>query len=225
METQLTAIPQSEPFQPPPPVSIRPSAENETRLVACITRMAKGEETALTELYEACVNTVFSLVLRLTGDSSLAEEITIDTFMQAWRKAASYRADRAKPVAWLLMMARSRAIDAYRRRDQAVPMAQIDALGDAADPATYPWPAQYQSDPLDHLLAGSRDTLVLEAIDQLSPVHRQVLGLAYFRGLSHREIANHTALPLGTIKSHLRQAQLQLKALLTEGPFSREFSE
>ena len=87
----------------------------EARWIALIQRIAQGDQHALTPLYDETSRLVYALALRILQDYGLAEEATMDVYLQVWRQAKSYAPDRGKPSAWLLNMARSRAIDLLRR--------------------------------------------------------------------------------------------------------------
>jgi len=90
------------------------ASERDQDLVSLVGRVATGDESALAALYDATNRLVYSLVLRVLGDMSSAEEVLIDVYTQVWRKAASYDADRGAPLAWIATIARSRAIDRLR---------------------------------------------------------------------------------------------------------------
>src|SRR5439155_958664 len=124
--------------------------------------------------------------------------VTEDVYWQVWRQALRFDRHRGPVMAWLLTLARSRALDHLRRGDPAV---------------THPEPATLVSDdgdvranPSQQIADLERDLTLRAAIAQLEPLPRQLLSLAFYRGLTHDEIARQTALPLGTIKSHIRRA-------------------
>jgi RNA polymerase sigma-70 factor (ECF subfamily) len=106
-------------------------------------------------------------------------------------------------------MARSRALDSLRRRDDADSHPEPETL---AEPQAAPG-----SDPVDTLLTVERDSALHAALAGLDPVQRQLLALAFYRGLSHQEIADHAHLPLGTVKTHIRKALLVLHSALAKG--------
>lgn len=176
------------------------------RLGALIARMARGDQRALTELFDRTLAKVHGVALRITGRRDLAEEICIESYWQVWREAARYDAERGDPLAWLLMIVRSRAIDALRRSGPFVtaPEAIEHLYAQVDDPCT----------PVDGLLAAERAGALGRALECLSPVQRRMIGLAFYRDLSHREISEQTGLPLGTVKSHLKRAQDALRAAL-----------
>lgn len=186
---------------------------DERQLAALIERIIDRDERALAALYDATSARVYGLVLRITRRAALAEEVVEDTFWQAWRQAPRFEAARGKVVTWLLAMARSRAIDALRRdeRFQHAEMPEESSLEDGAE----------ASMPAHDLLEATRsEQRVHEAIAALEPRARQLVALAFFRGLTHEEIAAQTAMPLGTVKSLIRRSLQQLRKLLDQ-PTSR----
>ncbi len=180
----------------------------DAQLQAWLSRIAEHDERALAALYDATVSRVYGLVLRIVRRAALAEEVVEDTYFQVWRQALRYDPARGHALAWLLAMARSRAIDALRREarfrhdsldEESVAEIAADAPGS------------------DALLALARGQAGLhEALQQLAAQPRQLVALAFLRGLSHEEIASQTELPLGTVKSQIRRALITLRALLGE---------
>ena len=171
-----------------------------------IARMACGDETGMSRLYDATLGHVYGVAMRVTRDQDAAEDVAADTYLQAWQQAGRYDGERGPPLAWLLNMARSRALDYLRQRgplmSEGVALADEQRLHEHLS----------DDDPLSLVMALQRDTRLREAIASLSPVAQRLLGLAFFRGLSHGEIAEITGMPLGTVKSHLRRAQNALRS-------------
>lgn len=216
--------PRTPPAQTPhtmdPPL---PTAETDAdtsgtaRLGSLIRRMAAGKdstdhaasEAALDELYQATLGKVYGLALRITGQADAAEEVTVEVYHQAWRQADRFDPARGRPLAWLLTLTRSRSLDWLRRRDEAAPHPQPERLIDPMSATG--------ADPLDLLLGVERDGLLHAALSRLTSVQRQLLTLAFYQDLSHREIADHTRLPLGTVKTHIRKGLAQLQATLAHG--------
>lgn len=182
-------------------------AATEAELCGWIAGMVARDEAALGELYEAMVGRVYGLALRITRNVQTAEEVTEDAFWQAWRQAPRFDSSRGTAVAWVMTIARSRALDALRRVDPA------ESLADEED--RRPDEAAGPEDLLAAAEAGSRLQLALQGLE---PLPRQLVALAFFRGLSHEEIADHTGLPLGTVKSHIRRALGRLRESLMPGP-------
>ena len=185
------------------------AAPDEAQLLAWVERIADHDEQALSALYDATLTRVFGLVLRIVRRHALAEEVVEDTYFQVWRQAARFDPARGRVCTWLLGMARSRAIDALRHEQRFA----HDPLTDADDPL--PSGAVLSG---DQLLGAARGHAELHrAMMGLGAQPRQLVALAFFRGLSHEEIASQTALPLGTVKSQIRRALLTLRQALGEG--------
>ncbi|QJR15628.1 ECF RNA polymerase sigma factor SigK [Usitatibacter palustris] len=170
-----------------------------------IEAIARGDEKALEELHAATVGRVYGLALRIVRTREAAEEVAVDVFLQVWRSAATYDALRGGPVTWLLTICRSRALDYLRRAEPAEPHADPESLASAENRAT-------SDDPLDLLAACDGHEDLHRALAALTPLQRQLIALAFFRGLTHQEIAAHAQLPLGSVKTYIRRALAQLHA-------------
>jgi RNA polymerase sigma factor (sigma-70 family) len=184
-------------------------AASEAQLQAWIRRVIRQDEAAFALLYDACVSRIYGLTLRITRNAALAEEVTEDTFWQVWREAPRFDPGRGTAMAWMLTVARSRALDSLRARD---PAELVEDAAELADAHT----AQHGASPLDLLNATQTDHALHDALAQLDPQPRQMIALAFFKGLTHDEIATHTGMPLGTVKSHIRRGLATLKTLLGE---------
>lgn len=177
-------------------------------LAQLIRRMADGDEAALARLYDLTLAHVHALALRIAGRRDLAEEVCVETFWQAWREAGRYDPARGQPLAWLMIMVRTRALDALRRQDRAAACSNPEMyLDEACCPV---------GSPLDRLMASESANALGQALARLTAVQRQMIGLAFYRDLSHQEISDQTGLPLGTVKSHLKRAQDALRVSLCQ---------
>lgn len=171
-----------------------------------INRIMKQDQTAFTALFKAISVQVHSLALRITDSLQLAEEVTEDTFFQVWRQAPRFDPSRGTVKAWILTIARSRALDARR----SIP--PFDALPESETNGNRD--GQSLDDPPDLLSVVEQNQLLHRALETLDFLPRQLIALSFFRGLSHEEIADHTQLPLGTVKSHLRRSVVYLREML-----------
>lgn len=192
--------------------------EQETLLTAWLEKIAAKDENALAAFYDATVNRVYGLALRITRASHVAEEVASDVYWQVWQQADRYDAARGKVLTWLLTLCRSRALDTLRRRDPAESCAEPELLLTDSHSSN--------DDPLGLLLMVERDNTLHAALKTLDSTPRQLLALAFFKGLSHQEIADYTGMPLGSVKSVLRNAMGALKPILHHSapPFRGELS-
>ena len=181
-------------------------------LQALIYRIMKQDQSAFTALFKEMSVRVSSIALRITDSVHLAEEVTEDTFFQIWRQAPRFDPSRGTAKAWILTIARSRALDARRSIPPLDELTEIETVGINN--------SQNHNDPPDLLSAVEQNQLLHNALESLDPVPRQLIALSFFRGLSHEEIADHAGLPLGTVKSHIRRAVIHLREALTTTHFS-----
>jgi RNA polymerase sigma-70 factor, ECF subfamily len=191
----------------PSPLQTSEQAARDRELTALIARVAGGDHDALTEVYDATNRLVYGLLLRILGNAATAEEVLSDVYVQAWRQASRYDERRGGPRAWLVMMARSRALDRLRadgpatRREASLeeaPSAASASAGDAERSA-----AQHEL-----------RRIVCAALDFLPPDQREVIELAFYSGLTHTELAARLNQPLGTIKTRLRRGMMRLREAL-----------
>lgn len=178
----------------------------EAQLADLLQAAAQGDARAFETFYNLTIGVTTAVVRRIAGDR-YAEDVLADTYFQAWRDAHRFEPQRGNPLGWLLALARSRALDRLRAEALRHPRPGGTARGneDAGpdDPAPGP----------DTLLESLQTHARLHAaLAGLSSSERWVIGLAYYRELSHSEIAALTDLPLGTVKSLILRAQHKLRA-------------
>ncbi len=179
-------------------------------LAALVSSMVAGSEGALAELFDRCFDRVYGIVFRVLRNGADAEEVAMEVFHQAWRSAHTYDAARGTVTAWLAAIAWSRATDRRRRvRGAADGMGLHPSTADASyqdheDLAQCRWFEAFEA-----------NRTLSTAVRALSSAQRLVLGLAYFEGLSHSEIAKETGLPIGTVKSHARRGIEVLRGAVT----------
>jgi RNA polymerase sigma-70 factor (ECF subfamily) len=173
---------------------------------ALIALCAQGDERALAALYDRTSAQVNGIALRIVGDRDLAEEVTIDVYLQVWRSAQSYDPSRGSPLAWLVMLARSRAID--RLRAHSGERGQIEPLDRGLEVAS-----SHAGPEADSAVA-QRRRHVQSALMKLTADQRQAIDLAFYGGLSHSEIAEKIGAPLGTVKTRIRLGMRRLHDLL-----------
>jgi RNA polymerase sigma-70 factor (ECF subfamily) len=177
-------------------------------LEALMAAVQGRDEEAFARLYDLTVAQVYGLAMHLLRHAADAEEVVCQVYEQAWWRASRYDVKRGPVVAWLLVMCRSRALDALQERRARV---RRDERAGADDEALAEGP--------EALLGRWQEGgAVHRAVAGLTPLRRQLVALAFFRDLSHQELADRFALPLGTIKSHLRRSLAELRrALAIEG--------
>ena len=175
-----------------------------------IQRIIAGDSAALGALYDRFGRLVFSLAFQITGDSGSAEEITQEVFLQIWNKASTYQTDQGKVATWVTSVARHKAIDALRRKG-ARPEGHQMEFADGEEPDLVD-PAGVE----EQVELSQRSLVIRRAIAQLPLEQRQALTLAYFKGMTHQEVAEITGEPLGTIKTRIRLAMLKLRQMLVD---------
>jgi RNA polymerase sigma-70 factor (ECF subfamily) len=178
----------------------------EQRLITLIARTAQGDQTALAQLYDETNTLVYSLALRILGDQYAAEDVTIEVYTQVYRQAACYDASRGTPSAWLLTLTHSRAID--RLRSETLRRKREESLDEAAPIASS------IADPAQCNATAELRRIVHSALATLTPEQREAIEIAYFSGLSHREIAAKLGQPLGTVKTRIRTGMMLLREQL-----------
>jgi RNA polymerase sigma-70 factor (ECF subfamily) len=183
--------------------------EDDQRLMEALK---SGEASALGVLYDRYSGAVFGLCRRILGDSAEAEEASLDTFRQIWEQADRYDAGRARPLTWLLTIARSRSLDRVRARGRRrqVPMAPDDEqLLRALERNALP-----SAGALGRVLERELAERVRGVLARLGSSQREAVELSYYAGLSHAEIAERLETPLGTVKTRIRQGLVRMRAEL-----------
>jgi RNA polymerase sigma-70 factor (ECF subfamily) len=169
---------------------------------ALIARLAAGaDEEALSELYDRYQAQMYGLALRITRDAGSAQDAVQEAFVGVWRNAARFTAGRASARTWILSITHHRSIDLVRRRRNTTTIPEDDAPG-AAFTVPDLWPEVSRALDADAIRG---------ALETLPDAQRQAIELAYFDGLSQTEIAERTGAPLGTVKSRVRLAMVQLR--------------
>jgi RNA polymerase sigma-70 factor (ECF subfamily) len=175
-----------------------------------IKLIVRSHADALSELYERYSRLTFSLALNLVGDHATAEEIMLDVFLRVWEKAGTYRPGQAKVSTWLTSITRYRAIDVLRRRGSRPEQRSVSWTEVSSDAVVSPDGLEDTAE-----LAMQRQR-VRAAIAELPPDQKQALTLAYFKGYTHRQIAETLDQPLGTVKTRIRLAMQKLRQMLQD---------
>lgn len=185
---------------------------------ALVALVARGDEDALAELYDRVGRIAYGLALRVLRDERHAEDAVQEAFLQVWRSAATFRAERAKASTWILTLVHRRAVDLVRReeRRQAEPLIDDSAAGVAPEETDEAAWLRFERE------------RVQAALKQLPDVQREALELAYYGGFSQSELAERLGVPLGTIKSRMFAGLARLRELLDdstqEGSWKPEFT-
>jgi RNA polymerase sigma-70 factor (ECF subfamily) len=170
--------------------------------------MADGDEAALGALYDLWSKRVHALALWILKDADEAEDVVEETFWQVWRTAERYQGQRSAASSWIMMIARSRALDRLRARkrraDWTAAPGTVSALQDQQDDRSSERPGS-------RVDTADQQGQLASALADLPPEQRTALELAYFEGLSHGEIAERTSQPLGTVKTRIRLAIQKLR--------------
>ena len=171
-------------------------------LNALVLRLQSRDPDALAEIYDCTVGKILALARVMLGDRADADELVVDVYERAWMRADSFDAARGTVLAWLLTICRSQALDRLRSRRTALRMRE--AVGHEPVETS-------DSGPVDILDSFERGHAVHAALSALTPLRRQLIKLAFFRDLSHKEIAAELKMPLGTVKSCLRRGLAELR--------------
>lgn len=176
-------------------------AARDEQLACLLLRTAKGDQQAFAQFYDATAGYAQALARRMASAADL-EDVLADAYLQVWRKAGSFDAARGSAVTWLLLIVRSRALDLLRKpREEQLDEDTPDVPADDAGPP-------------DLLETTQANATLHAALAQLGAKERWALSLAYYRDMSHAQIAAHTGMPLGTVKSLINRAQEKLRALM-----------
>jgi RNA polymerase sigma-70 factor (ECF subfamily) len=173
-----------------------------------IRRLKAHEPHAMSELYDRYARVAYSLIVRIVRNSSVAEDLVQETFLRVWHRVHSFDAEKGALGAWLLTVARNRAIDHLRSVDGRMEVNAI-SLNHLEKPA---WFANIDT----RALALDRMRRLKGAFEKLTPHQRQVIEMAYYEGMSQSEMAERLKQPLGTIKTWTRGALQILRDELGE---------
>ncbi len=177
----------------------------ETALLRCV---ALGDEAALAELYDRLSPLAYGLSLRMAGDTLIAQDAVQEGFLRVWRGARGFDRKRGPARAWVLRIVRNVTIDQLRSRA----VRERSELRAAAEPQAAGAPR-----PDDLALRAETRAALRDGLACLPDEQRRMIEIAYFEGLSHSEIAERENLPLGTVKTRIRDGVLRLRRLAVEG--------
>ncbi|RPH81968.1 MAG: sigma-70 family RNA polymerase sigma factor [Nitrospiraceae bacterium] len=176
-----------------------------------LARVVKGDQQAFSQLYDHSSTLLFTLAVRILGSREEAAELLQDVYLEVWRKVSRYDVGRGTPVAWLITLTKSRAIDRLRARAsrgyRATNSQEDDTAAQVADPG--PSPLETRADEELRSAVGA-------AMAGLPQSQQQAIELAYYEGLSHTEIAARLNQPLGTVKTRIKLGMSKLRESLQQ---------
>jgi RNA polymerase sigma-70 factor (ECF subfamily) len=178
-----------------------------TWLAAAAARDAK----AFRSLYDATSPKLFGYALRILHKRELAEEVLQESFVSIWNSARSYQSQLAAPMTWMAAIVRNKALDALRRTDGTLEI-NVDTFDTSILNALHDPGAT----PIEALQISSDARALAYCMSMLEGLHRQVIGMAFYHDLSHSEVAQQMAIPIGTVKTWIRRSLDRLKTCLAK---------
>jgi RNA polymerase sigma-70 factor (ECF subfamily) len=194
-------MPEPEPLVPTQTANL----SNRAADAALVRQVLERRTDALSDLYDRHSPTLLALARRILGTSADAEEIVQEVFLHVWNNASRYDPARSSVSTWLVLLARSRAIDRLRSRKV------VERVHEAAHQET---PEDASPEGVESVFHRERRERVRQELDQLPPEQRQVLEMSFYEGLSQSEIAERAGLPLGTVKTRSLLAMKKLRSAL-----------
>jgi len=170
-----------------------------------MSRIARGDEQAFTELYDLLAERVFGLVLRVMRDPAQSEEVAQEVFVELWRTASRFQPDRGSVTAWAMTIAHRRAVDRVRSAQSTMDREARVAAGQQDRPF---------DSVADEVAGRFERRQVRHCLDTLTELQRESVGLAYYQGYTYGEVATLLDTPLGTIKTRLRDGLIRLRDCL-----------
>jgi RNA polymerase sigma-70 factor (ECF subfamily) len=174
--------------------------------ITLIERIVRRDQSAVAELYDRHNRLLYGLILRIVRDRSEAEDVLQEVFVAVWNRAETYNGALGCPAAWLVRVARNRAID--RMRSSTVRQRTLDTVSAAEPPAT--------ESPEATAALGEMQVAVKNALARLPPDQRLLIQEAYFLGLTQSELSDRHRLPLGTVKTRMRTGLAALRQQLSQ---------
>jgi RNA polymerase sigma-70 factor (ECF subfamily) len=187
--------------------------KNDKRDRALLRRIVAKEPQALGELYDHYNRLLFGLLLSILKKRTEAEDLLQEVFTQIWEKADQFDAASGSAYTWICTITRNKAIDRLRSKVYKEQKKQSSSLDDDDVHVTL---YSSENNPLEDTILNERAKLVKQAMEQLSDKQREVIEVAYFEGKTQSEISEEFDVPLGTIKTRMRDAMIKLRTLLAE---------
>lgn len=176
-------------------------------LAAALIATGEEDRSAFRTVYRMTSAKLFGICIRICGDRQAAEDVLHEVYLTIWRRAGSFQPDRASPISWLATIARNRAID-WRRANSARRIDPVEWADEIAD-------GSLTAD--EAMIAGESDRRLHLCLDSLDVQQKNAIRTAFFGGLTYAELAERSAVPLGTMKSWVRRGLARLKECLGDG--------
>ena len=173
-------------------------SKEQSELELLLTQISEGDEDAMKGFYKKTVRHVYGMSHRVISNSEEAEEVALEVFMYVWENASQFDRELSKPLSWLLMITRTRAIDKVRKRARAVEI--DDSMDENLITGT--------DNPEDTYIASERRKIMRSAMSQLTSKEKKVMELSYYQQFSHSEISERVDIPVGSVKSTIRVAMV-----------------
>ena len=226
---RLRAVPSAAPDEQPyaageateatPPAMDRSAApaslvSQDAPLAELMLSVAEGSADSYERIYDAVADQVYGLALRVLRDPALAEDAAQEALLEVWTTAPRFDPQRGSARGWILTIAHRRAVDRVRREESHTTRARAAHAAVPSAAPTDDGPGRV----VDTLHGEWEAARVRRALTGLTELQREALSLAYWRGLTHRELAGELGIPLGTAKARVRDGLLRMRALLEVAP-------
>lgn len=184
------------------------SSTRSTELAELLGRVASGDQSAFADFYDATSRTVYGIVLRVVRDPAQSEEVAQEVYVEAWTSSPRFDPELGSPTGWLNTIAHRKAVDRVRSSERSLQREQRHFESGGSPQASV--------DTSDLVVALDEGQRVRQALEQLPEAQRTAVHLAYFEGRTHREVADFLEVPLGTVKTRIRDAMKRLRNHLGE---------
>lgn len=179
-------------------------------LLPLLSATAKGDKQAFAELYKSTSGKMFAISLKMLKNRAQAEEALQDAFVKVWHNASDYQSNKGAVMSWMISIIRYRSLDLIRHNKVRKEQGLSNDNNYDTEPTT-----EHEEASLEIEYESSSDNKLVDCIEQLEQKQRQVIHLAYYKGLTHHELVDHVSSPLGTVKSWIRRGLQQLQRCLT----------
>lgn len=190
-------------------------AERNQEDLALIERVKRRDQHALAKLYDRYAQVLYTLAVRIVSTAEEAEDVLQEVFLQIWNRSTTYMKERGTVYSWVVTLTRNKAIDRVRSKRYKQQSKEVN-VDDAAQLAE-----SHTTNPQHVVVLREYQEIVATAQKTLSSIEARILDLSYYGGYSQAEIAKMLKMPLGTVKTKMRQAMIKLRRALQQGGFGR----